>query len=100
MASKHLQDSVISMLADQGAKNAAARLGMDLDAVTKVFNAELGDMEARLSVLLSHVEGRYESEIAALCKQVVVNEMYWPAVFATAVLGALIGFVATRVFYG
>ena len=66
MASNKLRDSVVSMLADQGAKNAAARLSMDLDAVTKVFNEELGAIEAKLSILLSHVEGRYESEIAKL----------------------------------
>ena len=66
MATDKLRDSVVSMLADTGAKNAAARLGMDLDAVTKVFNEELGAIEAKLSLLLSHVEGRYESEIAKL----------------------------------
>lgn len=66
MAYSKLRDSVISMLADAGAKNVAARLGMDLDAVTKVFQEELGQIEAQLSILLSHVEGRYESEIAKL----------------------------------
>jgi hypothetical protein len=66
MASEKLQASVVSMLADTGAKNAAARLNMDLDAVTKVFNEELNKIEAQLSILLSHVEGRYESEIAKL----------------------------------
>jgi hypothetical protein len=39
---------------------------MDLNAVTKVFNEELGQIEAQLSILLSHIEGRYESEIAKL----------------------------------
>jgi hypothetical protein len=66
MASAKLQASIVSMLADTGAKNAAARLGMDLDAVTKVFNEELGQIEAQLSIMLSHIEGRYESEIAKL----------------------------------
>ena len=61
-----LQASVVSMLADQGAKNAAAKLGMDLDAVTKVFNEELSRIEGQLSIMLSHIEGRYESEIAKL----------------------------------
>lgn len=61
-----LQASVVSMLADQGAKNAAAKLGMDLDAVTKVFNEELSRIEGQLSIMLSHIEGRYESEIANL----------------------------------
>jgi hypothetical protein len=54
------------MLADTGAKNVAARTGMSLDDVTRVFNEEIGAIEAQLSVLLSHVEGRYESEIAKL----------------------------------
>ncbi len=66
MASEKLKASIVSMLANEGAKNAAARLGMDLDAVTKVFNEELGGIEAKLSILLSHVEGRYESEITKL----------------------------------
>jgi hypothetical protein len=66
MASEKLRDSVVSMLADTGAKNAAAKLGMDLDAVTRVFNAELNDIEGKLSIMLSHVEGRYEAEIAKL----------------------------------
>lgn len=66
MASNKLRDSVVSMLADQGAKNAAAKLGMDLDAVTKVFNDELNRIEGQLSIMVSHVEGRYESEIAKL----------------------------------
>lgn len=66
MASSKLRDSVISMLADTGAKNAAAKLGMDLDAVTKVFNVELNSIEAQLSLMLSHIEGRYEAEIAKL----------------------------------
>jgi len=66
MASDKLRDSVVSMLADQGAKNIAAKLGMDLDAITKVFNEELSRIEGQLSVMLSHIEGRYESEIANL----------------------------------
>lgn len=66
MASAKLRDSVVSMLADTGAKNAAAKLGMDLDAVTRVFQEELNRIEGQLSIMVSHVEGRYEAEIAKL----------------------------------
>ena len=66
MASAKLRDSVVSMLADTGAKNAAAKLGMDLDAVTKVFNDELNRIEGQLSIMVSHIEGRYEAELAKL----------------------------------
>jgi hypothetical protein len=54
------------MLADTGAKKVAERTGMSLDDVTRVFNEEIGAIEAQLSILLSHVEGRYEAEIAKL----------------------------------
>ena len=40
MASNKLRDSVVSMLADTGAKNAAAKLGMDLDAVTEKYSTK------------------------------------------------------------
>lgn len=66
MASAKLRDSVVSLLADTGAKNAAAKLGMDLDAVTRVFQEELNHIEGQLSIMVSHVEGRYEAEIAKL----------------------------------
>ena len=66
MVSAKLRDSVVGMLADTGAKNAAAKLGMDLDAVTRVFQEELNRIEGQLSIMVSHIEGRYEAEIAKL----------------------------------
>jgi hypothetical protein len=58
--------SVVSTLADQAAKNVAVKTGADLSAISSVIADEVGRIEAQLSVLLAHVEGRYESEIANL----------------------------------
>ncbi len=91
MASEKLTASVVSMLADTGAKNAAARLSMDLDAVTKVFNEELGAIEAKLSILLSHVEGRYESELANLKLKLVTQKFMLPLLIGALITGVLIG---------
>ncbi len=91
MASEKLTASVVSMLADTGAKNAAARLSMDLDAVTKVFNEELGGIEAKLSILLSHVEGRYESQLANLKLKIKAQKYLLPLLIGALITGVLIG---------
>lgn len=88
MDAEKLKASVVSMLADQGAKNAAAKLGMDLDAVTKVFNAELNRIEGQLSVMLSHVEGRYESESVNLKLEVTRLKKKLAPSLASRLLGA------------
>ena len=54
------------MLADTGAKKTAERLGLDVNDIVRVFNEEIGGIESQLSVMLSHIESRYEGEIAKL----------------------------------
>jgi hypothetical protein len=86
------------MLADTGAKKAAERLGMDLNDVTRVFNEEIGGVTAQLSVMLSHVEGRYESDLANLKVKLVTQKFLVPSLIGILALGAAIGFVLGRIF--
>jgi hypothetical protein len=64
MADAKIVAATVGMLADQAAKNIAAKLNVDLVIVTAAIAEEVNRIEAQLSVLLSHLEGHYRSELA------------------------------------
>jgi hypothetical protein len=59
---------------------------------------EIGRIEHKLSLMLAHIEGHYESQVAKLKAKLVITRMYWPAVGAMTILGALIGIVVGKMF--
>lgn len=66
MSNEKILASVVSTAVDTASKNVALATGVSLDFITERVTAEVGKIEAQLSVLVSHIEGRYESEVANL----------------------------------
>jgi len=83
--------SAVGMVADQAAKNIAQRLGADLITVTTAISAEINRVEGQLSVLLSNVEGHYQSEVANLKLKLVTQKFMLPLLIGALITGVLIG---------
>lgn len=65
--------------------------------VASVIADEVGRLEAKLSVLLAHVEGHYESQVANLKLKLVAARWYWETIAAVAVLSGAMGFALGRI---
>ena len=61
-------------------------------AVASVIADEVGRIEAKLSVTLSHIEGNYESQVANLKLRLVAQKFLVPALIGVLLFGVLIGF--------
>lgn len=66
MADPKLVASTVGMLVDDAAKTVVVKTGANLQTTTDAIREEVKGIEAKLSVLLSNVEGHYESEVALL----------------------------------
>jgi hypothetical protein len=65
--------------------------------VASVIADEVGRIEAKLSIMLAHVEGNYESQVANLKLKLVAARWYWETLAAVAVAFSALGFVIGRI---
>lgn len=61
-------------------------------AIASVIADEVGRIEAKLSVTLSHIEGNYESQVANLKLKLVTQKFVLPLLIGALLCGVLIGF--------
>ena len=61
-------------------------------AVASVIADEVGRIEAKLSVTLSHIEGNYESQVANLKLKIKAQKYLLPLLIGVLLFGVLIGF--------
>ena len=61
-------------------------------AVASVIADEVGRIEAKLSVTLSHIEGNYESQVANLKLKIKAQKHLLPLLISALLSGVLIGF--------
>ncbi len=59
---------------------------------------EVGRIEKHLSLVLAHVEGHYESQLALARLKLVTIRMYWPTMIGSTILGGVIGFAVGHFF--
>lgn len=61
-------------------------------AIASVIADEVGRIEAKLSVTLSHIEGNYESQLANLKLKIKAQKYLLPLLIGALLSGVLIGF--------
>ncbi len=61
-------------------------------AVASAIADEVGRIEAKLSVTLSHIEGNYESQVANLKLKIKAQKYLLPLLIGVLLFGVLIGF--------
>ena len=66
-------------------------------AVTETIATEVGRIEAKMSVMLAHIEGHYESQVANLKLRLVAQKFLVPALIGIFFLGAAAGFVIGKI---
>lgn len=66
-------------------------------AVAEEIAHEVGRIEAKMSVMLSHIEGHYESQVANLKLQITTQKFLVPVLIGCVLIGALIGFAIGKI---
>ena len=66
-------------------------------AVAFAIADEVGRIESRVSVMLAHIEGHYESQVANLKLRLVTQKFLIPALIGIFFLGAAAGFVIGKI---
>ncbi len=59
---------------------------------------EVGRIEKHLSLVLAHVEGHYESQVANLKLKLVAIRFYWMTLISVTLIGGAIGFAVGHFF--
>ena len=67
-------------------------------AVASAIADEVGRIEAKTSLMLAHIEGHYESQVANLKLKLVAARWYWETLASAALLFSVVGFVLGRIF--
>ena len=61
-------------------------------AVTETIATEVGRIEAKMSVMLAHIEGHYESQVENLKLKIKAQKYALPLLISALLSGVLIGF--------
>jgi hypothetical protein len=69
----------------------------DETKVGELISHEVGRIEARVSVMLSHIEGNYESQVANLKLKLTTQKFLYPILIALPLIGGVIGFVIGKI---
>ena len=97
LESAQLAKALVGAETNNSVRDVLNRVPGNEKAIAVEIAHEVGRVEAKLSVMLSHIEGHYESQVANLKLRLVAQKFLVPALIGTFFLGAAAGFVIGKI---
>ena len=97
LESAQLAKALVGAETNNSVRDVLNRVPGNEKAIAVEIAHEVGRVEAKLSVMLSHIEGHYESQVANLKLQITTQKFLVPALIGIFFLGALIGFAVGKI---